>query len=154
MSEYQTLPEIKNQAETAESLKVEIVDSTKPIVVKIRDEHGNITERSYFYKAWIPRWSTLLDWSAEIASGMVLKSYKDENGEDINEIQLTKEYSAKKNKVLTDIVRKTFTLDVNVDTIEPDSMFDLLKIVEDEGFLKRLERLNPSNSTVKKSSSK
>lgn len=132
--------------------QAQVVQSGQSVTVKIRDENDNLTDRAYIYKPWVPRWSTMLDWAAEIASGMVIETRKDENGDDISKLELTKEYSSKKNKVLTDIIRSTFNLDVNVDKIEPDSMFDLLKIVEDTGFLKRLERLNPSSSTTKKSS--
>ena len=153
MSETNHLDAFKAQVEP-EALKVEVIDTAKPITVKVRDENDNITERTYSYKPWIPRWSQLCDWAAEISSGMVIKTKKDENGEEVSIIEMTKDYSAKKNKVMTEIVRSTFSLDVNVDKIEPDSMFDLLSVIEEGGFLVRLERLNLSSSTSKKSTTK
>jgi hypothetical protein len=153
MSETNHLDAFKAQVKP-EVLKVEVIDTTKPITVKVRDENDNITERTYTYKPWVPRWSQLCDWAAEISSGMIIKSKKDENGDEVSIIEMTKDYSSKKNKVMTEIVRSTFSLDVSVDKIEPDSMFDLLSVIEDGGFLVRLERLNLSSSTSKKSTTK
>lgn len=150
MSETNHLDAFKATIEP-ETLKVEVIDATKPITVKVRDENDNITERTYTYKPWVPRWSQLCDWAAEISSGMIIKSKKDENGEEVSIIEMTKDYSSKKNKVMTEIVRTTFSLDVNVDKIEPDSMFDLLSVIEEGGFLVQLERLNLNSSTAKKS---
>jgi len=153
MSDINHLAAFKAQAEP-ETLKVEVIDATKPITVKVRDENDNVTERTYTYKPWVPRWSQLCDWAAEISSGMIIKSKKDENGDEVSIIEMTKDYSSKKNKVMTQIVIQTFSLDINVDKIEPDSMFDLLSVIVDGGFLVQLERLNLNSSTAKRNTTK
>jgi hypothetical protein len=132
-------------SQTLEELKVSIVTPTQSV---------EINGRTYTLDQTKARWSQMLDWSAELTSGMVLRSWKDESGDDISEITLTKEYASKKNKVTTEMIRTLFSLDVAVDEVPVDIMFDLVDIINESGFLERLERLSRGSSSTKKNTTK
>ena len=132
-------------SQTLDELKVSVIDLNKPVT---------IFDKEYRLDQTRVKWSEMLDMSAELTSGMVLKSYKDENGDDINEIKMTKEYASKKNGVMTRIIRVLFALDIDIDIIPIDTMFELTDLVTESGFLERLERLSQGSSTKKKSSTR
>jgi hypothetical protein len=132
-------------SQTLEELKVSIVDITKPV---------NVLGKDYTIDLTRVKWSQMLDYSSELMSGMVLKSYKDQNGEDVSEIQMTKEYAGKRNKVITDMVRVLFALDIVIDDVPVEQMFELVELVTESGFLERLERLSQGSSTKKKSTTR
>ena len=134
-----------SENQTLEELKVSVVAPTQSV---------NINGKSYTLDQTKAKWLQMLDWSDELTSGMVLRSWKDNNGDDISEITLTKEYASKKNKVTTEMIRTLFTLDVATDEVPVETMFDLVDIIQDSGFLERLERLSRGSSTTKKNTNK
>ena len=134
-----------SENQTLEELKVSIVTPTQSV---------NINGKSYTLDQTRVNWDQMLSWNDDLTSGMVLRSWKDDNGDDISEITLTKEYASKKNKVTTEMIRTLFTLDVAVNDIPLDIMFEMKDMVENSGFLERLERLSRGSSTTKKNTSK
>jgi len=132
-------------SQTLEELKVSVININKPV---------NVSGKDYTIDLTRVKWSQMLDYSSDLTSGMVLRSWKDENGEDISEIQMTKEYAGKRNKVITDMVRVLFALDIQIDDIPVEQMFELVELVTESGFLERLERLSQGSSTKKKSTNR
>jgi hypothetical protein len=55
---------------------------------------------------------------------------------------------------MTEMIITLFSLDVAVNDIDVDVMFEMMDLVEFSGFLERLERLSQGNSTKKKNLTK
>jgi hypothetical protein len=85
------------------------------------------------------KFSDMLDYSAELQSGMVLTMNQDTNEMTMN---ITKEYALKSKKVMVELASKLFNVRIEDQTIDLETWLFLMEVVDASGFMKRLEALN------------
>jgi hypothetical protein len=85
------------------------------------------------------KFSDMLDWSADIQAGMIMKQ---NTATDELEIIITKEYALKSKKVKVELACKLFGVSYDDEAITLEEWEAMLDVVDNSGFMKRLDRLN------------
>ena len=98
-----------------------------------------INDEVHRFKPESITFADMLDFAAELQSGMILTV-----NQDTNEMTMimTKEYALKSKKVKVDLACKLFSVSATDPTIDLDTWMHMMEVVDASGFTQRLETLN------------